>query len=213
MFLLACPLKWQGLAGLGPILRFSLRISTKTGIVHLTGVREYPRTTSEYTIRTPSPDGQHDVNAFLLPVFFRRIFFSRKILSAGNKVGSGAFYQDVHENGGTERCFSRNLYWRLRLVPGLPPVVTLWANRLWGVLQSAQGLQSLLTTALPKGRPSAPQVTWPTVSFTHHSVTDTRPTRQHRHSKPCGPRLHGFLRRARAFLNFQTCQRKTSHVQ
>ncbi len=213
MFLLDCLQKWQGLADLRPFLHFSLRNSTKTGIVDLTGVREYPRTTSEYTIRTPSPDGQHGVNAFLLPVFFGQNFFSRKTLSEGNKVGSGAFYQDVHENGGTERCFSRNLHWHLWLLPGLPPVVTLWANRLWGALQSAQELQSLPTTALPKGRPSAPQVMWPTVSFIHHSVTDTRLTRQHQQSKPCGPRLHGFLRHARALLNFQTCQGKTSHVQ
>lgn len=53
-----------------PAARKPLHISTKKCKDNFAVARAYPRKTTVYTIRTPSPDGQHGPFRPMLPVFF-----------------------------------------------------------------------------------------------------------------------------------------------
>ncbi len=159
--------KRRGLAHCGANRSKSMDNSTNASIVSYAATREYPRTVSVYTIRTPSPGGQHGVSLPLLPTFF--------LIGASAREQGGA--PDVcrvsaAKSEGHEQCQLETLSLHSPPARVLPRAATHWASRLRAARPSARARLSSPATAHCRARPSEPRATWPSASFIPAAVTD-----------------------------------------
>ncbi len=163
----------RSMAHKGALAGKGLDYSTHAGIVNSAVTREYPRTVSVYTIRTPSPGGQCDALASSLPAFFlghdmvTEPGFQRRVPFA-----------DVLRSRGNRRCRSKVSYSLQPPVRASQPVVIHLANKLLVGRPLAPALQLSPAAARCRGQRSVLRAMLPTVSFTPANVTKlTSPTK------------------------------------
>lgn len=164
------PLNWQGLAHGRDSRSKTLDNSTNASIVVCAATREYPRTVSVYTIRTPSPGGQCDMSLSSLPAFFM------DSSPAWNKRGAPCVGRvSAVTLRGHEPCQLNRSFLRLPPARGLPPVAKRLASRRLAARPSARAPQLSPVAVLCAGRPSARAPMWPTARSTPASAIDPAP--------------------------------------
>lgn len=170
MILLVPASERRALAYCGVAAAKRLGNSTSASIVTCAATREYPRIVSVYTIRTPSPGGQYDAVAYLLPAFF---LAERRVQE--QRGTSGVNRMSAAKRKGQNPCPLETSFLRLPPVRVSPHVVTRWVNRRQVARPSAQARPLLPAMALSKALPSVPRVTWPIASSTRVGATDPTP--------------------------------------
>lgn len=141
--------------------------STNASIVVNAATREYPRTVSVYTIRTPSPGGQHGAHSSLLPAFFS------KASVTWNKTGAPDVCRVLKvSTRGFGPCQLKRSFSRSRPVQDLRHVATPWVNRPQVARPSEPAQPSSQVTAPLRALPLVRAPMWPTASSTPASVTD-----------------------------------------
>lgn len=161
--------KWRVMAHLPPVASKTVEYSTSASIVVDAAAREYPRTVSVYTIRTPSPGGQFSAVAPGLPAFF---LGQSKVLEP--RGAPDVDLASAAKTKGYQLCQLEKSCLRLRPVRASRPAATPWANRQWVARPSAPVQPWSPATAPWQVPPLARQATWPTANSTQAGATDLR---------------------------------------
>lgn len=171
------PLPWVNRRVLAHLLSMTsktVEYSTSASIVVAAAAREYPRTVSVYTIRTPSPGGQFSAVAPGLPAFF---LGQSKALEPGGAPGVNR--ASAAKTKGYQLCQLEQSCLRLRPVRALRPAATPWVNRRLVVRPSVPVPPWSPATAPWQVPPLAQQATSPTVNSTQAGATDLRSDTSH----------------------------------
>lgn len=200
------PLNWQSLAHGRDSRSKTLENSTSASIVVDTATREYPRTVSVYTIRTPSPGGQCDMFLSSLPAFF----MGRS--PAWNKRGAPCVCRVFAVTlRGHEPCQLNRSFSRLPPVRGLLLAAKHLASRRLVARPSARAPQLSPVAVRCAGRPSAQAPMWPTARSTPASATD--PALVTHPSDTIAARARHARRFAFCALTSLRISKRTPHVQ
>ncbi len=162
------------MAHLPPMAAKTVECSTNASIVVDAAAREYPRTVSVYTIRTPSPGGQFSAVAPELPAFF--VSQSKALEPRGALGVDGA---SAAKTKGYQLCQLEKSCLRLRPARALRPAATPWVNRRSAARPSVPVQPWSPATAPWRVLPLARRATWPTANSTQAGATDLRSDTSH----------------------------------
>lgn len=191
----------------------TLYFSTEACIDRGADVCAYPRSASVYTIRTPSPDGQHGAFLPSLPVSLSGMRNCGIVLARQSRQTSAPPKKQKNNLRGFRACRSKQLHLSWCQVSPLRPVAIQSVSKPSGALPSVPVRRSSQTTGSLRGRHLARAQMCSFASLAPVSVTrpDTHtqaPLRQPRKS-----RLRGSLGCLGLIQKYPSCYRKTSHVQ